>query len=72
MKLTIDRFEEFFAVCECEDGTLVRVPKEELPEDAREGSILERHDGGFTLCRKAEHILRERMENKLAAILKKK
>lgn len=40
MKLTVDRFEGIFAVCELEDGKLVNIPKEALPEEASEGSRL--------------------------------
>lgn len=40
MNLTVDRFEGNFAVVELPDGKLVNFPKESLPPNAREGSIL--------------------------------
>lgn len=40
MKVTIDRFEGEFAVCEKPDRTLINVPKGKLPAGAREGDIL--------------------------------
>lgn len=40
MKVIIDRFEGDFAVCEKEDRTMVDIPKEILPEKAKEGDVL--------------------------------
>lgn len=40
MRLTVDRFEGVFAVCELEDGKMVNLPKEALPKDTSEGSRL--------------------------------
>ena len=40
MKVTIDRFEGEFAVCEQEDRTIVNILKDNIPQDAKEGDIL--------------------------------
>lgn len=40
MKLTIDRIEGEWAVCEYEKGKTVDLPAALLPEDAREGDVL--------------------------------
>lgn len=40
MIVVIDRFEESFAVCECEDKAMINVEKDKLPEDAHEGDVL--------------------------------
>jgi len=40
MKLIIDRFEGDFAVIELPDGRMVDCPKVMLPQNAKEGSIL--------------------------------
>lgn len=40
MVVVIDRFEESFAVCECEDKTMINVEKDKLPEDVHEGDVL--------------------------------
>ncbi|MBM7871579.1 hypothetical protein JOC70_003079 [Clostridium pascui] len=40
MKVIIDRFEEDFAVCERENKTMLDIPKEILPEEAKEGDVL--------------------------------
>lgn len=72
MKITIDRFENGYAVCECGDGGFRRVPVSDLPEGAREGSVLLFVQGKYSLCGREERERRSRMEDKLAAILKKK
>lgn len=40
MKLTIDRIEEEWAVCEYEKGRTLNLPTALLPADAREGDVL--------------------------------
>lgn len=40
MKVIIDRFEVNFAVCEKENKTMIDIPKEILPEEAKEGDVL--------------------------------
>ncbi|MBE6067445.1 MAG: DUF3006 domain-containing protein [Clostridium lundense] len=40
MKVIIDRFEGDFAVCEKENKTMIDIPKEILPEEAKEGDVL--------------------------------
>lgn len=40
MKVTIDRFEGNFAVCEKADRTMIDIPKDKIPPEAREGDIL--------------------------------
>ncbi|MGB4588051.1 MAG: DUF3006 domain-containing protein [Clostridiaceae bacterium] len=40
MKMTIDRFEGTFAVCEIENGDFANIPKGVLPPGAVEGSKL--------------------------------
>ena len=40
MKVTIDRFEGNFAVCEKADRTMINIPKEKIPPEAKEGDIL--------------------------------
>lgn len=40
MKVIIDRFENDFAVCEKEDRTMINIKKTKLPQQAKEGDIL--------------------------------
>ncbi len=49
MKLTIDRWEGEFAVCEKEDGLMVRIPRDALPKEAKEGDALQLEEEKFTV-----------------------
>jgi hypothetical protein len=40
MKVTIDRFEGDFAVCEKPDRTVFNVKRDKIPANAKEGDIL--------------------------------
>nr|WP_039767058.1 MULTISPECIES: DUF3006 domain-containing protein [unclassified Caldicellulosiruptor] len=40
MKVVIDRFEGKFAVLELEDGKIVNVPIDIIPQGAKEGDVL--------------------------------
>jgi hypothetical protein len=40
MKVTIDRFEGEFAVCEKADRTMINISKDKIPTEAKEGDIL--------------------------------
>lgn len=40
MNIIIDRFEGNFAVVELEDKRMINMPRELVPEEAREGDIL--------------------------------
>lgn len=55
MIITIDRFENGFAVVELENGKMINMPKELIPHGAREGTVLEiRIDSIETEKRKKE------------------
>lgn len=49
MKVTIDRFEGKYAVCEKEDNTMVNIEKSQIPADAKEGDILSIEDNSITI-----------------------
>lgn len=40
MIVVIDRFEDEFAVCECEDKTMINIKLDRLPQDIHEGDVL--------------------------------
>lgn len=40
MIVVVDRFEENFAVCECEDKTMINIEISKLPNNVREGDVL--------------------------------
>ncbi len=49
IKVTIDRFEGDLAVCEKADRTMLNIPRNEIPPEAREGDILIIEDNGIKL-----------------------
>lgn len=63
--ITIDRFEEEYAICENEDQTMVTIPRETLPDDAREGDLLTLQDGIFHLDTEATEARRRRIRKKM-------
>lgn len=40
MKYVIDRFEDDFAVCEDDEGSMVNIDKKTLPIEAKEGDVM--------------------------------
>lgn len=40
MRMTVDRFEGVYAICELENGEFVDIPRKALPEEITEGSKL--------------------------------
>lgn len=40
MRLTVDRFEGIYAVCETEAGEMVNIPRAELSGKVKEGDII--------------------------------
>jgi len=61
MQYIIDRFEDGVAVLEKEDGAREDIPLEELPEGAREGSVLVRENGAWALDLQEEEERRKRL-----------
>ena len=49
MKITIDRFEGEYAVCEVEAGKFIDIPKADIPKGAKEGDILSKADNGYRI-----------------------
>ena len=63
---TIDRFEGDFAVCEDRDtGEMVDFKRDDLPQNAREGSILKYSNGKFEIDSKQEQEVSERIKQKM-------
>jgi hypothetical protein len=40
MKVTVDRFESDFAVCEKTDRTMIIIKRDKIPPEAKEGDVL--------------------------------
>ena len=63
---TIDRFEGNFAVCEDRDtGEMVDFKRDDLPQNAKEGSILKCSNGKFEINSKQEQEVSERIKQKM-------
>ena len=65
--LCIDRIEGSWAICQREDGSLVRLPVELLPEGAGEGDILRQEAQGY----KVDQAARESIEQQRAEQLQR-
>lgn len=68
MKYTIDRIGETIVICEDENGDMVKVQALELPEGVREGDILTKADGTWTLEREETERRRQRIRDKLKGL----
>ena len=62
MKITIDRFEGSYAVCEREDRVLVHVERKALPPEAREGDVLVQENGLYRIDPSATQKRKARIE----------
>lgn len=65
----IDRFEGEYAVLETENG-MKNVPRDMLPEEAREGDVLELQNGKYTINKKAAEKRRRELRKKLKKLQK--
>lgn len=64
MKVSIDRFEGIYAICEDDKCRLYAIERGELPKDAKEGCIIELSDDGNIVINSEETKLRRnRMKN---------
>lgn len=68
MNYVIDRWEGETAVCEREDGVMVRLSKGDLPTEAKEGDGLREEDGIFVIVAPER---RRRIERKMKGLWKK-
>ncbi len=63
---TIDRFENDYAVCENRDTKeMINIPKKDLPEGIKEGSILKLKDGKYSINVDKEKEISERIKDKM-------
>jgi hypothetical protein len=65
----IDRFEGEYAVLETENG-MKNVLRDMLPEDAREGDVVELKNGAYTINKKAAEKRRRELREKLKKLQK--
>lgn len=62
MKLIVDRFEGDFVICEKEDGTMVDLKRDTLPEGVNEGDILFVEDDNIIVDEKSTLERKERIK----------
>ncbi|WOC33403.1 MULTISPECIES: DUF3006 domain-containing protein [Caproicibacterium] len=62
-KVSIDRFEGTLAICEDADGKFFGIESAELPQGAKEGTVLKIDDAEGTLAIDEEETARRRKKN---------
>lgn len=70
MHLTIDRFENEYAVCETDDDTMIQLPLTQLPEGCREGTVLCYTENQLIIDSEEEEKRRERIRAKRKQIFR--
>ena len=70
-KFTIDRFERDVAVLENRDtGEMLNVSKKDLPQDAKEGTILKLNKDKYEIDLDEQKIVADRIKNKMKNLWK--
>ncbi|AAK78273.1 hypothetical protein BJV85_003733 [Clostridium acetobutylicum] len=60
IKAVIDRFEDEFAVCEKQDRKIINILRKRIPQNAKEGTVLNFNDDGSITINFEETIKRKR------------
>ncbi|MDF2941362.1 MAG: hypothetical protein K0S01_220 [Herbinix sp.] len=69
IKLTIDRFEGSYAICESEDKSTISIPKYRLPLNCKEGDCLIQDDEGmYQMEAEATTIKEKRIRDKMSRL----
>ena len=61
MKYSVDRIEENIAICEDDDGNVLKLKLDELPREIREGDIIEKRENGFVIDADETQLRRKKM-----------
>lgn len=61
MKYSVDRIEENIAICEDDDGNVLKLNVDELPQEIREGDIIEKTENGFVIDADETQLRRKKM-----------
>ena len=72
MKYSIDRIEENIALCEDNDGNVLKLSVDELPQEIREGDIIEKTENGFVIDADETQLRRKKMAEMQRNIFGKK
>lgn len=71
MKVIIDRFEDSIAVCEKPDRTMLNIPREKLPNGAKEGDVLDIEGENISLKSDETAQRKTAIENKMRKLRRK-
>lgn len=72
MKLTVDRITEGIAVLEKEDMSHIEVPVADLPQNVKEGNVLDFDGCVYSIDSRTEDAVRQRIISKQRSIFKKR
>ncbi|MDD6462908.1 MAG: DUF3006 domain-containing protein [Clostridiaceae bacterium] len=72
MKYSVERIEENVALCEDDLGKTVKLRLDELPENIREGDIIEKTENGFIIDADETQLRRKKMAEMQRNIFGKK
>lgn len=72
MRYIVDRFENAYAVCELEDGSIKNIPKYQLPLEVKEGDILTIENGFYRILDIETQKRRDKLKEKLKGLSKKR
>lgn len=62
MKVVIDRFEGNYAVCEKENGEIINIEKDKIPNEAKEGDVLVIENNGIIIDKEETEKRKEEMK----------
>ncbi|MEA4815786.1 MAG: DUF3006 domain-containing protein [Lachnospiraceae bacterium] len=68
MKLTIDRIEEDFAVCEDENKNMLNIKLSEIPFEVNEGDIIGLSENSFTRLEKETALCKKDLEKRFKGL----
>lgn len=69
-KYIIDRFEGETAVCESQDDETVLIDRTDLPDNAREGTVISYRNGVYVTDEQETRSRQERIRNLLRRVIK--
>ena len=72
MKYSVERIEENVALCEDDLGKTVKLRLDELPENIREGDIIEKTENGFIIDSDETQLRRKKMAEMQKKLFNKK
>jgi hypothetical protein len=68
--VVVDRFEGNYAVCEDKNGEMINIDRTEIPQEAKEGSVLKIVDGGIEIDRIETTVRKNRILELMEALWK--